>query len=83
MISVNKEHITTEGNGLDLMGEASLATAVTIERVSHDNNTVAETLLVGLIQTAGDILKQRDIDVDLKRIGRYLSVFGGDNDTEN
>lgn len=83
MISVERDHIITEGNGIDLLGEASLATAVAVERVSHSDKSAAMTFLISIIQTAGDVLNKEGVDIDLKLVGRYLSVYGGGNDSDH
>lgn len=83
MISVERGHIITEGNGIDLLGEASLAAAVAVKRVSHGDNEMAISFLISLIQTAGDVLNKEGVDIDLKLVGRYLSVYGGGNDSDN
>ena len=64
MIKVNGGSIATEGDGLELLSESTIALTEVIRRVSGGTGINATTLMFSTVNTAMDELKKAGIEID-------------------
>ena len=66
MIKVNNGRIETEGDGLDLLSEASIALIETIRRVSRGKTNAATIFMFSTVNTAMEELAKQGIKIDME-----------------
>ena len=66
MIKVNNGKIETEGDGLDLLSEASIALIETIRRVSQGETNAATIFMFSTVNTAIEELSRQGVEIDMK-----------------
>lgn len=82
MIKVNGGSIATEGDGLDMLSEATIALTEVIRRVSDGNSINATAFMFSTVNTAMGELKKAGIEIDRDLLVYFIAKDPHKDETE-
>ena len=82
MIKVENEIIETEGDGMDLLSEASIALTEVTRRMSEGDCDSAVVYMFSMVKTAIEELAKQDIEIDKDKLMFLIENYPNDDDDE-